>query len=152
MLSSLNFLLLRPLATAKRAAILKKKAKSNSHWSVTITSETANLDESECMKITSHLEICTNYLYVNAYILLASYGLTRKRFCTLKLRVFRFYPLWIAYVSLFLTAAWNVAHVCCPKGGKYGFNMAVRLYYYYYLKLFKNGSPSAVSWFSMGRL
>ena len=49
-----------PLTTAKRAAILKKKAKSNSHWSVTITSETANLDQSECRKINSHLEIYTN--------------------------------------------------------------------------------------------
>ena len=37
----------------------EKKAKSNSHWSVTITSETANLDQSECRKINSHLEIYT---------------------------------------------------------------------------------------------
>ena len=41
--------LLRPLTTEKRAAI-KKKAKSNSRWSVTITSETANLDQSCRMK------------------------------------------------------------------------------------------------------
>ena len=34
--------------------------KSNSHWSVTITSETANLDQSGCRKINSHLEIYTN--------------------------------------------------------------------------------------------
>ena len=37
----------------------EKKVKSNSHWSVTITSETANLDQSECRKINSHLEIYT---------------------------------------------------------------------------------------------
>ena len=55
--------LLRPLTTAKRAAILKKKAKSNSHWSVTITSETANLDQSECRKINSHQKIYTNSWY-----------------------------------------------------------------------------------------
>ena len=53
MLSSLNsciFLLhfplplLRPLTTAKTSRHFEKKAKSNSHWSVTITSETAHLD------------------------------------------------------------------------------------------------------------
>ena len=42
----------------------EKKVKSNSHWSVTITSETANLDQSECRKINSHLEIYTNAFYV----------------------------------------------------------------------------------------
>ena len=31
---------------------------------MTITSETANLDQSECRKINSHLEIYTNYIYI----------------------------------------------------------------------------------------
>ena len=35
-------------------------AKSYSHWPVTITSETVNLDQSECRKINSHLEIYTS--------------------------------------------------------------------------------------------
>ena len=41
----------------------EKKVKSNSHWSVTITSETANLDQSECRKINSHPEIYTKRRY-----------------------------------------------------------------------------------------
>ena len=36
-----------------------KKAKVYHYWSVTITSETVNLDQSECRKINSHLEIYT---------------------------------------------------------------------------------------------
>ena len=43
--------------------IEKQKSKSHSHWSVTITSETANLDQSECRKINSHLEIYTKSIY-----------------------------------------------------------------------------------------
>ena len=64
MLSSLNFriFLFFYYATVygKMSRHFEKKVKSNSHWSVTITSETANLDQSECRKINSHLEIYTN--------------------------------------------------------------------------------------------
>ena len=54
----------------------EKKVKSNSHWSVTITSETANLDQSECRKINSHLEIYTNSLYILSFLCLdtVAYG------------------------------------------------------------------------------
>ena len=45
----------------KTSRHFEKKAKSNSHWSVTITSETANLDQSECRKINSHLDTNTVY-------------------------------------------------------------------------------------------
>ena len=41
----------------------KHKAKSFSHWSVTITSETVNFGQSECRKINSYLEIYTNCKY-----------------------------------------------------------------------------------------
>ena len=43
-------------------------AKSNSHWSVTITSETANLNQSERRKINSHLEIYTKGKYPELHI------------------------------------------------------------------------------------
>ena len=52
----------------KMSRHFEKKVKSNSHWSVTINSETANLDESECRKINSHLEIYTKYIYIYIYI------------------------------------------------------------------------------------
>ena len=46
--------------------IKKEKAESYSHWSVIITSEAVNLDQSECRKINSHLEIYTNGLLLYA--------------------------------------------------------------------------------------
>ena len=39
----------------------KRKAKDYSHWPVTIASETVILDQSECRKINSHLEIYTKH-------------------------------------------------------------------------------------------
>ena len=44
------------------------KAKSYCRWSVTITSsETVNLDQSECRKINSHLKIYTKQLFQHSW-------------------------------------------------------------------------------------
>ena len=42
---------------------LYTKAKSYSLWLVNITSETVNLDQSECRKIDGHLEVYTNITF-----------------------------------------------------------------------------------------